>query len=176
MILNIVCTLGPWVTHIEVARLYRVDEVLIGLCDGRVIASVRVKFVVHCHETVLQALTQVYGGFLSKDISLARLPRVPLACPARYRIISCFVGQVLRLTDSHTEVCLLLLQYALELCLLTAVPARTQPLLVLFLRVVSGWVLAKDEVCTSELIYDFAARVLRLEVSPLEISAVDLLL
>ena len=83
---------------------------------------------------------------------------------------------MLRLTDSHTEVCLLLLQYALELCLLTAVPARTQPLLVLFLRVVSGRVLAKDEVCTSELIYDFAARVLRLEVSPLEISAVDLLL
>ena len=83
---------------------------------------------------------------------------------------------MLRTSDTHTEVCLLLLKDAFELCLFASFSAWIDSLLVLLHWVVSGWMFAEDKVRPSELINMLLPLPLGIELSSLEISTVDLLL
>ena len=152
-----------------------VDEILIRLSDCCV-RILWVKFVVHGHKTILKTFTKVYWSLLSKHITLSLLSCVPGACPARYSLISCLIWLILLTSDTHTEVCLLLLKNAFELCLFASFSARIDSLLVLYHWVVSGWMFAEDKVCPSELIDMLLPLLFGIERSFLEISTVDLLL
>ena len=113
---------------------------------------------------------------LCEDIALVLLSCVPGACPARYRIISCLIWKMLWLTYSHSKVCRLLLKDAFELCLFAAIPSLIESFLVLFGRIVSGWMFAKDKVCPSKFIDMLLPLPLGVKLSSLEIPTVYLLL
>jgi len=90
--LNLIAALCPSITHVEVTRLDRMDEVFIHLGDGYVGVLVWVHPRISCSEAVLHASAQRDRASFGCDLSHVLLPRVPIASLPCYRIV---VGGVL---------------------------------------------------------------------------------
>lgn len=176
VLLDFIVVSGLMSPNIEVARLDRVDEVCVRWHNRFVRILGRVDPGISGGEAVFHAPSKLYRAPLGGDVTLFCSLGAPSTSLPSDRVVDSPVLQVLRHSSTNAEVCRLILNCRVLLPLPSASFSSSSQLLVLGLRVVDSWVLAKDEVRASEFINLGPSLLLRIVRSLLLIARINLLL